>query len=132
MRARGFSLVSAIFLMVVLVILGVSLVTVSSVQHTSTAQQLQAVRANYAVRAGAEWASYQAGTGAWCAAPATTTFNLPAPLAGFSVTVSCSRSIHTLGGATRQYFVVDITATSGSYGGPDYVRRRLRAKILGP
>jgi MSHA biogenesis protein MshP len=131
-RSGGFSLVSAIFLMVVLVILGVSLVTISSVQHTTTAQQLQAARANYATRAGAEWALTQANTGGWCAAPTETSFALPAPLDGFNVTVSCTRTDHGVGAAMQQYFVVDITATSGQYGSPDYVRRRLRTKMLGP
>lgn len=131
-RSGGFSLVSAMFLMVVLVILGVSLVTISSVQHTTTAQQLQVARANYAARVGAEWAAFQAGTGLWCAAPTEITFALPAPLDRFNVTVACSRADHAVGTGTQQYFVVDVTATSGLYGGPDFVRRRLRTKMLGP
>jgi len=129
---RGFSLVSAIFLMVVLVILGSSLVTISSIQHTTSAQMLQSMRANYAVRAGAEWAASQAGSGAWCPVATTTSFTLPAPVDGFTVDVSCTRVDRTLDAATLQYFVVDVTASSGQYGGPDYVRRRLRTKVLGP
>ena len=129
---RGFSLVSAIFLMVVLVILGSSLVTVSSIQHTTSAQLVQVARANYAARAGAEWAATQAGSGAWCAAPTTTSFALPAPLDGFTLEVSCARADHAISASTLQYFVVDVTATSGNYGGPDYVRRKLRTKVTGP
>jgi MSHA biogenesis protein MshP len=131
-RAAGFSLVSAIFLMVVLVILGSSLVTISSVQQTTAAQMLQAMRASYAARAGAEWAGQQ-DLSTWCPGPAypmTTTFTLPAPLAGFTVSVECTRSPHTFDTGTLNYFVVDVTATSGNYGTPDYVRRKLRAKIL--
>jgi MSHA biogenesis protein MshP len=134
-RARGFSLVSAIFLMVVLVVLGVSIMTISSVQQTTTAQLLQSVRANYAARAGAQWASAQA-LGTWCPGPAypmSTVFALPAPLAGFSLTVECTRSSHQLGSLpAKNYFVVEVTATSGNYGGPDYVRRQLRTKLLQP
>jgi len=129
--SRGFSLVSAIFLMVVLVILGVSLVTINSVQHTTAAQLLQAARANYAARAGAEWVASQPGT--WCAAgpyPMESSFALPAPMNGFTITVSCTRTSHTLDGTTKQYFVVDVTAASGTYGSPDYVRRKLRTKVL--
>lgn len=129
---RGFSLVSAIFMMVVLVILGASLVTISSVQHTTAAQLLQVARANYAARAGAEWAAAQAGSGAWCAAPATTSFALPAPLDGFTIEVSCTRANHAISASTLQYFVVDVTATSGTYGSLDYVRRKLRTKVTGP
>jgi MSHA biogenesis protein MshP len=129
---RGFSLVSAIFLMVVLVVLGTSLVTISSVQQTTTAQLLQVARADAAALAGVEWAAAQAGTGTWCAAPATTTFALPAPMDGFSLEVSCARSSYVIGAGTQQYFVVDVTASSGGYDTPDYVRRRMRTKVLGP
>jgi MSHA biogenesis protein MshP len=132
-RARGFSLVSAIFLMVVLVILGTSLVTISSVQHTTSAQLLQAARAEYAARAGAEWVASQPGT--WCAAgpfPMTSSFTLPAPMSGFTLLVSCTRASHTLDAATPKYYVVDVTATAGVYGSLDYVRRKLRTKLLVP
>lgn len=130
LRERGFSLVSAIFLMVVLVVLGVSMVTISSVQQTTVAQLLQVARANAAARAGAEWAIAQASS-TWCAAPTTTSFALPAPMDGFTVTVECTRTDHTIGTAPMQYFVVDVTATSGTYGTPDFVRRRLRTKVVG-
>jgi MSHA biogenesis protein MshP len=134
-RARGFSLVSAIFLMVVLVVLGVSMVTISSVQQTTTAQMLQVARANYAARAGAEWVARQALNPAWCAAgpyPMTITpFALPAPLSTFTIEVSCTRTTHTVDGVVKQYFVVDVTASSGNYNGPDYVRRKLRTKVFG-
>jgi MSHA biogenesis protein MshP len=130
--SRGFSLVSAIFLMVVLVILGASLVTISAVQHTTTAQQLQTVRANFAARAAAEWAAAQ-NLASWCPGPSypqTTTFTLPAPLSGFTISVDCTRSVHTIEGVDKNYFVVEVTATSGNYGGPDYVRRKLRTKLV--
>ncbi len=132
-RQHGFSLVSAIFLMVVLVILGTSLVTISSVQQTTSAQLLQATRASYAARLGAEWAAAQADGGAWCPGPwpQTTTFTPPAPLDGFTISVACTRSTHALDGASQQYFDVEVTATSGVYGSPDYVRRKLRIKVLG-
>ena len=134
-RMRGFSLVSAIFMMVVLVILGASLVTISSVQQTTTAQLLQSARATYAARAGAEWAAARAASGTWCPGPAypeTTTFTLPAPLDGFSASVACTRTVHTLDGDAQQVFLVEVTVSSGAYGSPDYVRRKLRTKVLGP
>lgn len=134
--AAGFSLVSAIFLMVVLAILGVSLVTLSSVQHMTSAQQVQVARAQNAVRSGIEWAVARSGQTAGCPAGATTL----APggqLAGFTVTVTCTRTEHTMppgpnGTTTQNYYVVDVVATSGAYGGPDYVMRRGQSKVLGP
>jgi MSHA biogenesis protein MshP len=121
--------------MVVLVILGVSLVTISSVQQTTSAQLLQAMRAGYAARAGAEWAAAQAASGTWCPGPAypeTTTFTLPAPLDAFTAAVECTRATHALDGATRQVFAVTVTVSAGAWGSPDYVRRQLRTRVLGP
>ena len=129
-KQRGFTLVSAIFLMVVLVTLGVSMVTLSSVQHVTTAQQLQSVRAIYAARAGMEWATLKAGT-AGCPG-ATNTINLTeAALDGFTVTVGCSGAQHTIGADTVWYYQIDATAQSGTYPSPDFVSRSLRAKVIG-
>ena len=135
MRARGFTLVSAIFLMVVLVILGVSLVTISSVEHTSAAQQLQAMRATYAARAGAEWAAAKANgpppnnCAAW---PSPATLNPGGALSGFTVTVTCtSSSTHLLGATPQTYYVADIVAQSGTYGSVDFAQRRVQTKVLG-
>lgn len=130
-RSRGFTLISAIFLMVVLALLSASLVTLSSVQHTTAAQQLQGVRAMYAARLGAEWALAQAGTPGGC--PAGPTALTPGgALSGFNVSVRCARTLHTLPGGTQEYYVVDVAASSGAYGSTDFVSRRLQAKVLGP
>lgn len=130
--ARGFTLVSAIFLMVVLAILGVSLVTLASVQHTTSAQALQSARAQHAVRAGIEWAVARAMVvPAGC--PIGTTELAPGgALSEFKVAVTCARTEHTLADGNQTYYVVDVVATSGRYGGPDYVLRRAQTKVLGP
>jgi hypothetical protein len=49
--------------------------------------------------------------------------------AGFSVTVQCTQSMHIEGTSTVRVFIIDVRAEAGSYGGPDYVSRRLQAKI---
>jgi len=129
-RSRGFTLVSAIFLMVVLVVLAVSLVSLGTVQHMTSAQLLQSVRANYAARAGVEWAIARAGAGGCVTGPA---FGLGGALSSFSVSVACTRTDHAVGAATPQaYYVVDVVAESGPYGSPDFVRRQAQAKVLGP
>jgi len=133
-RQRGFTLVSAIFLMVVLVTLGVSMVTLSSVQHVTTAQQLQSVRAIYAARAGMEWAVIKAGTGG-CPGATNTIALTEAALDGFTVTVTCSNAKHQLDDAsppaTVWYYQFDATAQAGTYPSPDFVSRSLRAKVIG-
>lgn len=136
MRNEGFTLVTAIFLLVVLVTLSLALVTISGVAHTTSAQHIQSVRANYAVRAGLEWAASEAATACPLAPPP---FTLGGVLNGFTVTVSCTPSSHSLPTvdvtqpkATQLYYVVNIAATSGNYGSPDFVLRRGQGKVLGP
>lgn len=97
MGQRGFSLVSAIFLLVVLAGLGVAILNVSTVQHTASALDLLGARAYQAARAGVEWGLYRhrVAAGAYCsnaATPDMQTFALPAgtTLSNFTVTVSCT------------------------------------------
>ncbi|HUR40502.1 MAG TPA: hypothetical protein VM240_04970 [Verrucomicrobiae bacterium] len=125
----GFTLVSAIFLMVVLVALGASMMTLSTVQHTTSAQMIQSVRANYAARAGVEWAF--ATTAGGCAT-GPHTLALAGSLSTFTVSVTCTRTDHDLGGTSHAYYTVDVTAQSGNYGSPDFVQRRVQSKLINP
>ena len=91
-RQRGFAIVSAIFLVVVLAALGAFMVTFSGVQHVTQAQDIQGSRAYWAARSGIEWGVYQAVK----AAPASCVAgkNL-AGLDGMTVTVSCANDSWT-------------------------------------
>jgi MSHA biogenesis protein MshP len=116
-RIRGFAIVSAIFILVVLAALGAFIVNISTNQQIGSAIDVLGVRAYQAARAGIEWGLYQvqaspsAGTpynfsygtpsaGVGTAAPntrvcpTTPTSFVPAAstLSGFTVTVTCSSS----------------------------------------
>ena len=56
---RGFSIVTAIFLIVVLALLGVFIVSVTGIQQASQAIDVLGVRAYQAARAGVEWGAFQ-------------------------------------------------------------------------
>ncbi len=56
---RGFSIVTAIFLVVVLAALGAFLVVVSTTQHISSAVDLEGSRAYWAARSGLDWGAYR-------------------------------------------------------------------------
>lgn len=90
-KQAGFSLVSAIFLLVVLAALGVAMVTISTVQHQSSSLDIQGVRAYQAARAGIEWGLYKKLQTSSCAGAAITV-PLPAgtSLSDFTVTVVCT------------------------------------------
>jgi MSHA biogenesis protein MshP len=55
---RGFSLPTAIFLLVILALLGAFMVSLSTTQNVMSAQDVQGSRAYNAARAGMEWALY--------------------------------------------------------------------------
>lgn len=126
-RQRGIALVAAVFLIVVLAVLGVFAVRLGTLESQTVSAELRAAQAFHAAKSGIAWAAHRALNGGWCAVQ---TLDLTeAGAAGFDVTVQCTQSAHVEGGVTTNVFVIDVLAESGSYGGPDYVSRRLQAKI---
>jgi MSHA biogenesis protein MshP len=124
---RGFSLVSAIFLLVVLAALGAFAVRINVLQQQTVTASLRADQAFQAARSGIAWAAYRALNGGTCA---SATLNLTeGGTLGFRVSVQCSQTVHVEGAVTMNVFVLDARAEAGAYGGPDYVSRRVQAKI---
>lgn len=135
-RERGFALVAAIFIVVVLAMLGAMMVTISGVQRATASAATQGARAFHAARSGVEWGTFGAlnSTAATCGAtpstPTTNTFNLAvAGLDGFTVSVVCSYTEHRERGTTYNIYVITSTATSGAFGDADFVSRTLRATV---
>lgn len=126
-RQRGFSLVSAIFLLVVLAGLGAYAVRLNTFGQQTVTGALRGAQAFEAARAGAAWAAYRAVNGGICAAGTLTLTE--GATAGFRVSVQCTESTQVEGATTVRVFVFDVRAEAGAYGGPDYVSRRLQIKI---
>lgn len=127
-QQAGFSLVSALFLLVVLGALGAYMVSISGTQQFTTVQALQGARAYHAARSGVDWGIAAATAAGAC--PAATTLN-GGDLNGFQVNVSCTSSNHQEGAVT--YRVYEITASaqtiSPAFGQPGYAARRLSATV---
>lgn len=123
----GFSLVPALFLLVVLSALGIVAARLAGVQHQTVVLAMQSGRAYAAARSGIDWSAYQALVNGNCAA--STLSLTETGLSGFSVETSCSSTTHTEGPNTVRVFVIDAFAWSGSYGSPDYVSRRVRSTV---
>ena len=134
-KQRGLSLVTAIFLLVVLAGLSVGIVTVVTTQQSGAALDVLGTRAYLAARAGVEWGLYQqlrnktlcpAGSGA----ASTSNFALPAgsTLSKFSVSVTCTT---TLSGTIARYRLRSVACNQPAAGNvcpnpsnsPDYVQR---------
>ncbi|MDH3614693.1 MAG: pilus assembly protein MshP [Gammaproteobacteria bacterium] len=124
---NGFSLVPALFLLVVLAALGIVAVRLAGVQQQTVVLAMQSSRAYAAARSGIDWSAYQALVNGSCAA--STLALTEVGLAGFSVDTSCSSTTHAEGPNTVTVFVIDAFAWSGSYGTPDYASRRIRSTV---
>ena len=124
---RGVSLVSAVFLVVVLAALAAFAVRLSMLQQQTVTSGLRAAQAFHAARSGVSWAAYRALNGGWCGS-----MTLPlseAGTAGFDVAVTCTQTAHVEGGAAINVYLIDVLAEAGVYGGADYVSRRLQVKV---
>lgn len=134
---RGFSLVSAIFLLVVIAALGTFAVTLSTTQQQGAALDVLGARAYQAARAGIEWGAYQvlpasaAAFATACRAGTTSQVVAPLPntLAGFSVNVACGATSHVEDASTLWVYSLTSTATRGTVATPDYVERQMSVTI---
>ncbi len=124
---RGFSLVSTLFMLVVLAALGGYMVRLNVSQQTTTTLSLQSVRAWYAASSGLEWVVYQIKTNNSCpGVPSSFTAD------GFTITLSGCIAYPVIEGAkSYTLYDVQVSASRGSFGSVDYVARHLRATVIG-
>jgi MSHA biogenesis protein MshP len=118
----GFTLVQAVFVLVVLALLGVVMMRLIGVQSNTSVFALQGARAYQAARSGLEWGAARSVAGNSCNGTLT--------IENFNVTVSCANQTFTEG-SVGPYDVYRIQAIAeyGSYGSPDYVSRRAEMKV---
>lgn len=138
-RQRGFSLVSAMFLLIILALLGVAMMAISGAQHNSQALDVNGSRAYQAGEAGLEWGMMQvldpSGTNAnlSLATPqppacfAATTVAMASVFSAFTTNVTCSVVTTTEG--NRQIAVYTLTSTATSGAGSTAVERQVTATV---
>lgn len=131
-RPRGFGIITAVFLLVVLAGLGAAMVNLSSTQHTSSALDVQGARAYQAARAGIEWGLYRKLVDNSCAA--VSSFAVPAT--GFTVTVRCTLTTgpgtlqrHQLVSTACNQPLNNICSAASASNNNDYVQRMLQAEF---
>jgi MSHA biogenesis protein MshP len=89
---RGFTLVSGIFLVVILAALGAFIINVSRMASSTQSLDLQGVRGYQAARAGTEWGAYNSLRNGSCAASTSLTFT-GTSMEGFTTTVTCATTV---------------------------------------
>lgn len=129
-RNRGFSLVSAVFLLVVVALVAGYALSIGSTQRADSTLALLGKRADLAARSGLEWGIARVVGDNAC--PASSSFSPEGTgIASFSVAVSCSSQTVTEGASTYPIFTLTVTATLGSEGAEDFARRTLSAQVSG-
>lgn len=134
-RQHGFSLVAALFVLVVLGALGVYMVTISAVQQQTVSYAYFSARAYQAARSGIEWGIYTALNDTDC-----TSFPPGSPkvidftdgmLKGFQATITCTLTSHQE--KSNSFNIYNLRAVSetdrASFGSLDYVSREIQVTI---
>lgn len=128
----GFSLVSAIFLLVVIAALGLFSVTISTTQQQSSTMNALGSRAYQAAKAGMEWSIYRiTKDGETCATLTQPIMPAGTQLSVFTVAVNCtSTGPYTDGTAGFSvYELTSIATTAGAVGSLGYLERQVRVVI---
>ena len=128
-QQQGFSLIAAVFLIVVLAALVAFMLSMAGVQHQTATLVLRQAQAQAAARAGIDWAAAQALPGGSCP---PTGASPDIMVNGYAVEVSCAATAHTELGTTVQVFAITATASDGVYGNPGFVRRTITATLSTP
>ncbi len=139
MAQKGFSIMSALFIVVILALIGSYIVNLSVLTGASSNLTIQGVKAYFAAKSGLEWGIYQVAPAV--GSGGSTTYNCPTSpttltfsqggLKGFNVVVTCSQFAFTEGGINYNTFQIN---AQGQYGisGPDYASRQLYVTVVQP
>lgn len=126
--ARGFGLVAAMFLMIIVTLVILAMARLSTSQHGTLSLALQQARAYQAARAGLEWGIARALNAGTCGAgsPSLASGNL----SEFAVAVTCTAHNYTDGADAITIYRLTATAQNGAPGSrPDYAYRQLTAVV---
>jgi MSHA biogenesis protein MshP len=132
-RSAGMALMSAIFLIVVLIGLGVAMMNLSNVEQDTASKAILAAKVYYGAKTGIDWGIQQAFAAGSCAG---STINLTqGSLNGVTVTVTCAgaqQGASTCGltgtSACQTYYLTSV-ATTGTLGTLSYAERHIEATV---
>lgn len=132
---RGFAIVTAIFLIVVMALLGAFAVGLTRTQSGGEVLDQMGARGLQAAQAGLEWGAWQVRRpGVPVCNAATTLVALPGTLAGWTVIVNCQATAYNEAGVTVTHYLVTSTACTTAVcpnpaPGYGYVERRLMSTL---
>jgi len=132
-KQGGFSLIAAVFLIVVLAALGAFAVQVAMTQYQTSNAELLESRVEVAAETGIEYGAYLALQAPANCAPAAPLPLSQGTLTGYIVTVNCNQTTHQIGMppavTTVSIYALKASASFGTYGKPDYVARTVTRNV---
>lgn len=129
-RQRGLTLVLALFLLVVLSLLGGFMAKMIGVQTATVNASLQGAKAHLAAKAGIEWSAAYIAAGGNCVGVNQQTPMAFPGLTGFVVSLTCSSTGFNEAGVNETVYTVSATGQFSSYSNSQYVSRTIKASII--
>lgn len=124
-RQNGFAAIAAIFLVVALSALGGYMVSFSTSQQITSAQDVQGSRAYWSARAGVEWGLTAVNAASACPAALTTLV-----IEGFTVAIACTTlQPYTEALASPKLFQIRAVASVGTIGNIGFIERSVSASM---
>lgn len=122
---RGFALIGALFVLVVLAALGAFAVRINMTQQHDADLDLQQLRAEAALNSGVEYAATR------LLAPGANCGNLAnLNVSGYAVAFNaCARVQYVVNSATVNVYTVTLTSARGVYGTPEFVARTATVRV---
>lgn len=112
-RQRGVSVITAVFLLLLMAVLAAAIANIVSTSHVNLAADIGGARAYQAARAGAEWGIFQLDPNAQTAALPDCVGGAPA-VPGHTLTVTCTSSDYSEAGRSiRIYRIVSLAVADG-------------------
>jgi MSHA biogenesis protein MshP len=130
-QQKGITLIGAIFVVVIVSLLGIYLVKITGSQRQTVVMNLQSARAYYAANAGIEWGIARLVNAGSCIANSS----LSSKINGFSVSVECDElnsGGYNEAGTTINIYQITATSEYGVYGNNNYASRTLSTIVHGP
>lgn len=129
-QQRGFSIIMAIFILVVLSLLGGYMVKLSGVQHTTALNVIQGARAYQAAKASVSWSIAKISSGGNCSDVTSVSPLSFTGINGFSVTLDCNKQVVPEDGVNLNVYHITALSEFGVFKSASYISRNLEVSII--
>jgi MSHA biogenesis protein MshP len=126
-RLAGGALLTAIFLIVILLGMGLGMMNLAGIQHDTSSKSMLSANVYFGAKAGLDWGIQQAIAASSCAGSSSFSLSQGA-LNGVSITVTCSESRHGAASGESVFYITS-RATTGTLGQLSYAERRMEATV---